>query len=169
MNTKLRYVLIALLFVLLALVEHCTGPLWWSCNPPYLLCAVTVCAMFSGEKSASLFGLVVGLFADTMTAGLFGVRAILFLFFGYMIAFLEEKILSRNLLSCLLAGVVSVAVSELAFWGIAGLSYSVFPASAAQYVLLPRIAMSVPVLLLLYGVFFLLYREQDSSPTARRR
>lgn len=169
MKIKLRYVLMGVLFLVLALTEHCVGPLWWGCNPPYSLCAVAVCAMFAGEKVASLVGLVLGLFSDAMVSGVFGVRAILFLFFGYMIAFFAEKILSRNVFSCILAGTVCVALSELASWGIVSLSSAIPFGAAAQYVFIPRIAMSLPVLPLLYGVFFLLYREPDNSPTARWR
>jgi len=169
MKPKLRIVIIGVLFLLLALTEHCTGPLWWECNPPYLLSAVAICAMFCGEKVASVFGLVSGLFADSMTSGVFGMRAVLFLFFGYMVAFLAEKVLSRNVFSCTLAGVVCVALNELAFWGVANLYDAVPMATAARYVFLPRLAMSLPVLLLLYLFFFLLYRERDVYPTRRRR
>ena len=169
MKTTIRYFLLGLLFLFLALTEHCVGPFWWGCNPPYLLCAVSVCAMFSGEKVASVLGLVAGLFADSMTAGIFGLQAVLFLFFGYIIAFFSEKVLSRNVLTCLLSGLVAVILSELASWGVLCLETPVSLVLAARYVFFPRIVMSFPVLLLLYGVFFLLYREQDSSPTARRR
>lgn len=168
MKPKLRLILMGILFVFLGLMEHCCGPLWWGCNPPYLLCAVVVCAMFCGEKEASLFGLVSGLFADVMAGGLFGMKAVVYLFFGYMIAFLGEKILSRNVFSCTLAGILSVLLNELAAWGIVSLNTPVPAAAAAQYVFFPRVAMSLPVLLLLYLVFKLLFRERDIYPVRRR-
>ncbi len=167
MKPKLRLVLIGILFLLLGLAEHCIGPFWWGCNPPYLLCAVVVCAMFSGEKTAALFGLFSGLFADAMTSGIFGLKAVIFLFFGYMIAFLAEKILSRNVFSCTLAGILSVALSEFAVWGIENLDHPVPLLTAAQYVFLPRLVMCLPVLLLLYVLFTLLFRERDGYPVRR--
>ena len=169
MKPKLRIVIIGLLFVLLALTEHCTGPLWWECNPPYLLCAVTVCAMFCGEKVASLFGLVAGLFADSMTSGVFGLRAVLYLVLGYLIAFFAEKVLSRNIFTCILTGILSVALNELAFWGVVSLKHTIPLATAAQYVFLPRLTMCLPVLIVLYFLFFLFYREREVYPTRRRR
>ena len=167
MKPYLRLILIGLLFLLLGLGEHCIGPLWWGCNPPALLCAVVVCSMFSGEKAAALFGLFSGLFADAMTTGIFGLRAVLFLIFGYMIAFLGETVLSRNVFSCTLAGILSVALSELAVWGLECLSAPVHISDAAQYVFMPRILMALPVLLLLYLIFTLLFRDRDGY--VRRR
>jgi rod shape-determining protein MreD len=123
--------------------------------------------MFSGEKAAALFGLVSGLFADAMASGIFGLRAVMFLFFGYMIAFLTEKILSRNVISCALTGILSVGFSELAEWGIFCQNTPVDFATAAQYVFLPRVVMSLPVVLFLYYVFTLLYRERDVYPVRR--
>lgn len=161
MKPKFRLVLAGILFLFLGLLEHCVGPFWWGCNPPYLLCSVVVFSMFSQEKSSALFGLFSGLFADSMTAGIFGLRGVMYLFFGYFIAFLTEKILSRNVFSCALTGILSVALSELAFWGIENLNYSVSLQTAAQYVFLPRLVMCLPVILCLYFLFSLLFRERD--------
>lgn len=158
---KLKWIWTSLLFLMLALCEHCLGPIWWGCNPPLLLCAVAVCAMFEGEKSAALYGLFAGLFADVMAGGVFGVRGVLFLILGYLIAFLEEKIVSRNVFSCTITGMIAVAVGELAGWGIVCLNSTVSFLTAAKYVFLPRLAMSLPVLLLLYIIFKLLTRERD--------
>ena len=169
MKPKLRLILVGILFLLLGLLEHCTGPVWWDCNPPYLLCAVVVCAMFSGEKAAALFGLFCGLLADGMTAGLFGLRGVLYLFFGYIIVFLTEKILSRNVFSCTLTGLLSVALGETAAWGVLCLQVPIPFLIAAQYVFLPRLVLSLPLLVLLYGVFSLLYRESDGFSLGRRR
>ena len=168
MNPKLRFVLIGILFLLLGLTESCVGPLWWGCNPPYLLCAVVVCAMFSGEKAAALFGLFLGLFADSMASGIFGLRGVMYLFFGYMIAFLTEKIISRNVFSCMITGILAVALNELALWGIENLNHPVPFFSAAQYVFLPRLVMGLPVLFLLYLLFFRLYREREGYSVRRR-
>ncbi|MBQ4323335.1 MAG: rod shape-determining protein MreD, partial [Clostridia bacterium] len=161
MKVKLRPILIGILFLFLALTEHCTGPLWWECNPPYLLCAVAICSLFGGEKLASILGLVSGLFADSMTSGVFGVRAVLFLFFGYMVAFLAEKVLSRNVFSATLTGLGCVILGELASWGILCLSQSIPFVTAAQFVFVPRVVMSLPVILLLYVLFSFLYRERE--------
>ncbi len=168
MKQKLRFVLTVLLFLILGLTEHCVGPLWLGCNPPYLLCAVVVCAMFAGEKVAALFGLFSGLFSDAMIPGIFGLRGVLLLFFGYMIAFLTEKIISRNVFSCTVVGILSVALGELALWGIQCMDRPVPFLTAAQYVFLPRVSMSIPVLLLLYVVFTLLFRDRDGYPVRRR-
>ncbi len=167
MKLKWKLLWIGLLFIGLGLAEHCIGPVWWGCNPPLLLCAVVVCAMFEGEKSAALFGLFSGLFADAMLSGVFGLRAVLFLIFGYLIAFLEEKILSRNVFSCTIAGMISVALMELLEWGIVGMNHPVPFWTAAQYVFLPRLAMSLPVLLLLYPLFVLFSRERDGFSPRR--
>lgn len=169
MKPKLRFAFVGILFLLLGLLEHCTGPLWWDCNPPYLLCAVAVCAMFMGEKSASLLGLFAGLVADAMTDGLFGLRAVMYLILGYLIAFLTEKILSRNVFSCALAGLLSVVLVELAAWGTVCLQQPVSFVSAAEYVFLPRVVLSLPVVLLLYLIFSFLYREGEGYPVRRRR
>ena len=162
MKPKLRLILVGILFLILGLGEHCIGPLWWGCNPPMLLCAVTVCAMFSGEKSAALFGLFSGLFADAMVPGVFGLNAVLFLFFGYLIAFLSETVLSRNVFSCTVAGMLTVALCELAGWGVECLSSPIPLPTAAYYVFLPRFVMALPVLLILYLLFSLLFRERDA-------
>lgn len=167
MKPKLRTAVIGLIFLLLGLIEHCIGPFWFGCNPPYLLCAVVICALFAGEKSAALFGLFSGLFADAMTSGIFGLRAVFFLFFGYMIAFLAEKILSRNVFSGTLAGMLSVGLCELAVWGIECMKTPVPFVTAARYVFLPRLVMALPVLLLLYVLFTLLFRERDGYPVRR--
>ena len=164
---KLKWIWISLLFLILGLSEHCLGPVWWGCNPPLLLCAVAVCSMFEGEKAGALFGLLAGLFADVMTGGVFGLRAVSFLILGYLIAFLEEKILSRNVFSCTLTGMLSVAVGELAGWGVVCLNSTVPFLTAAQYVFLPRLAMSLPVLFILYIVFKLLSRERDGYSVRR--
>ena len=169
MKPKLRIVLIGVLFVLLSLLEHCSGPLWWDCNPPYTLCCVAICALFAGEKVSSIFGLCMGLFADAMNADVFGLRGVLYLFFGYMIAFLAEKVLSRNVLSGVLTGVVSALLCEFAVFGVNTLYRTVPFAVAGTYVLMPRVVMSLPVTLLLYGVFWLTYREREVYPTSRRR
>ncbi len=161
MKPKLRLVLIGILFLVLGLAEHCVGPFWWGCNPPYLLCAVVVCAMFCGEKAASLFGLFFGLFADSMASGIFGFRAVTYLIFGYVIAFLVEKILSRNVFSGMITGILSVALYELILWGVEGLNHSVLLLTAAQYIFLPRLVMSLPVLFLLYLLFSLWFRDRD--------
>ncbi len=161
MKPKLRLFDIALLFLLCGLAEHCIGPLWWGCNPPYLLCATVVCSLFSGEKSAALFGLFAGLFADSVSAGVFGLRGVMFLVFAYLLAFFAEAFLTRNVFTCLLSGVVTVGLSELAVFGIENLSHPVAFPTAAYYIFLPRLVMSVPVLLLLYVVFSLLFRERD--------
>lgn len=167
MRAKLKPIWIGLIFVLLGLCEHCIGPLWWGCNPPLLLCAVVICSMFEGAKYGALFGLFAGLFADIMVPGVFGLKAVLFLILGYLVAFLEDKILSRNILSSTLAGMVCVALMEIIGWGIASLQGSVPFLTAAQYVFLPRLAMSLPVLLLLYFVFTLLSRDREGF-SARR-
>ncbi len=167
MRAKLKFVWIGLLFAVLGLLEHCVGPLWWGCNPPLLLCTVVVCAMFEGEKAAALFGLFAGLFADAMTSGVFGLKAVLFLFFGYFIAFLEEKILSRNIISSTITGIFCVGLMELIGWMIASLNSTIPFWTAAQYVFLPRLVMSLPVLLLLYIVFILLSRERDGFSVRR--
>ena len=169
MKPKLRIVLVGVLFLLLSLLEHCSGPLWWDCNPPYTLCCVAVCALFAGEKIASVFGLCVGLFADAMTADVFGLRGVLYLFFGYMIAFFAEKVLSRNVFAGTLTGIVTALLCEFALFGVTCLSRPVPFSVAGPYVLLPRFVMSFPVTLLLYGVFWLMYRERDVYPTSRRR
>ncbi len=167
MKPKIRLLFIGVLFLILGLAEHCVGPVWWGCNPPYLLCTVVVCAMFCGEKAAPLFGLFSGLFADSMASGIFGFRAVTYLIFGYMIAFLVEKILSRNVFSSTLAGVLSVALYEFMLWGIESLDSTIPLLSAARYVFWPRLAMSLPVLLSLYFVFFLLFREREGYPARR--
>ena len=167
MKAKLKPIWIGLIFVLLGLCEHCIGPLWWGCNPPFLLCAVVVCAVFEGAKRAALFGLFSGLFADVMVSGVFGMKAVLFLIFGYLMAFLEDKILSRNVVSSTIAGMICVGLMELIGWGIASLQGTVPFWTAAQYVFLPRLVMSLPVLLLLYVVFTLLSRERDGFSVRR--
>ena len=169
MKPKLRIVLIGILFFLFSLTEHCTGPIWWECNPPYSLCCVAVCAMFAGEKVSAIFGLALGLFADAMTAEVFGLRGVLYLFFGYMIAFLAEKVLSRNVFSCVLTGTVSAFLCELALFGVNSLYLKIPFEIAGTYVFLPRVVMSLPVTLLLFGIFWLMYRERDVYPSPRRR
>lgn len=170
MKPKLRMILIGILFLFLGLLELCTGPLWWGCNPPYLLCATAVLACFAEEKTASLFGLAAGLIADFCSLGVFGIRAVLYLAIGYLTVFALETFLSRNVFSGVLLGILSVAVAELAAWGIAGLGGTVYPfAFAARTVFLPRLSMSVPVILLLYALFRVMYRERDSYPVRRRR
>lgn len=161
MKPKLRLVFIGILFLLLGLAEHCVGPFWWGCNPPYLLCAIVICAMFCGEKSAALFGLFAGLFADSMASGIFGFRAVTYLIFGYIIAFLVEKIISRNVFSAIFTGILSVALYEILLWGVESLDHQVEFLTVAQYILLPRLVMSLPVLFLLYLVFTLLFRDRD--------
>ncbi len=168
MKPKVRLILTVILFLLLGLMEFCVGPFWWGCNPPYLLCAVVVCAMFFGEKEAAWFGLFSGLFADSMASGIFGLHAVMYLFFGYMIAFLIEKILSRNVFSCMLTGILFVLLNELALWGIETFDHSISLLTAAQYVFLPRLVMSLPVLFLLYLVFSVMFRERDGYSFRRR-
>ncbi len=167
MKPKIRLLILSLLFLLLALTEHCIGPFWWGCNPPYLLCFTVVCALFSGEKTAAIFGLLAGLVADSASAGVFGLRAVMFLVFAYLLAFFTEAFLSRNVFTCLLSGVVTVGLSELAVFGIENLSHPVPIQTAAYYIFLPRLVMSVPLLLLLYIVFSLLFRERDGYPVRR--
>ncbi|MBO5214482.1 MAG: rod shape-determining protein MreD [Clostridia bacterium] len=168
MKPKLRLILTGILFLLLGLTEFCVGPLWWGCNPPYLLCAVVVYAMFSGEKSAALFGLFSGLFADSMTSGVFGLHGVMYLFFGYMIVFLTEKIISGNVFSCTITGILTVALNEFALWGIENLDHPTDLLTAAQYVFLPRLVMSLPLLFLLYSLFSFLFRERDGYSAGRR-
>lgn len=170
MKPKLRLVLAGVLFLFLGLLEHCSGPLWWDCNPPYLLCCVAVFSMFAGQKSAALFGLAAGLFADFTASGVFGVRAVLYLSLGYLIVFLGEKVLSRNIFTVTLTGVLCVALGEISVWGVVCLGRPEAFAVAAQYVFLPRVAMSIPVVLLLYLFFVLLFGEKEPySPRRRRR
>lgn len=164
----IRWVLMGGLFLLLGLIEHCTGPLWWHCNPPYLLCAVVLCAMFSGEKAASLYGLFSGLFADAMTAGVFGLHGAIYLIVGYLVAFLTEKILSRNVFSCTLTALLFVGLNEALSYLIVTLGSPISLSAALQYVFLPRLVMSLPVILILYVLFVLLYREREAYPTRRR-
>lgn len=168
MKPNLRLIFTGILFLFLGLMEFCVGPFWWGCNPPYLLCAVAVCAMFFGEKPAALFGLFSGLFADSMASGIFGLHAVMYLFFGYMVAFLTEKIISRNVFSCMITGSFSVILNELALWGIETLDHSIDLLAAAQYVFLPRLVMGLPVLFLLYLVFSAMFRERDGYSFGRR-
>ena len=168
MKPKFRLIVTGILFLFLGLIEFCIGPFWWGCNPPYLLCAVVVCAMFFGEKSAAWFGLFSGLFADAMASGIFGLHAVMYLLFGYMIAFLTEKILSRNVFSCMITGIFSVVLNEVVLWGIETLNHPIDFLTAAQYVFLPRLVMSLPVLFLLYLVFSAMFRERDGYSFRRR-
>ncbi|MBO5248770.1 MAG: rod shape-determining protein MreD [Clostridia bacterium] len=168
MKPKLRWIITGILFLILGLTEHCVGPFWWGCNPPYLLCCVVVCAMFFEEKTASLFGLIFGLFADSMSSGIFGFRGVLYLCFGYLVAFLSERVLSRNVFSSTLTGILSVALAEIISWGVENLNHTVPFVQAARYVFLPRLVMALPVMLLLYVVFTVLFRERDSYPVRRR-
>lgn len=149
---KRMLLLIPLYFVFLA-AETCFGPVWFDCMPPFLLCFTVYCAVFINEKAAAAVGLLSGLILDVSSSYVFGLRAVLYLLIGYLAGILAETVLSRNLFSALLLGVFFCFAAEAAVWGVLCLKTPIPFRAAAWYVLLPRTAMSLPLLLLLYPVF----------------
>ena len=61
-----------------------------------------------------------------------------------------------------------MGLNELFSYVIATLSSPISLSAAMQYVFLPRLVMSLPVILILYVLFVLLYREREAYPTRRR-
>ena len=167
MRRLLRWVYTGILFLLLGLLEYCFGPIWMGCNPPYLVCAIVVCSMFFDEKSAAIFGLCAGLFADASSWGLFGLKAAFYMVLAYLIAFLTEKILSRNVITSTVVGFGCVFLSELLSYWLHSLSQEVSFLTALRFVFFPRLVMCVPVLLLLYLFFFFLFRDRETRPGRR--
>ena len=82
--------------------------------------------------------------------------------------FRASRILSRNIFSCTLTALLCVGLNELFSYVIATLSSPISLSAAMQYVFLPRLVMSLPVILILYVLFVLLYREREAYPTRRR-
>ena len=125
-------------------------------GPSFLLPATVCLGMFEKERFGSLYGLVAGLLLDFSTASVFGVNALAFMIIGYFAGISVQNRLSVSFFGAALLTAASSAASQF----VIALLYSFFESQPLADVLvtaaLPKIALTVPAVLVTYPVIKLL-------------
>ena len=157
----------SLLLLILLMLQYTFVPVrYGQASPDYVLILAVVAAMFSGHKFGAVFGLVAGMLCDFADGMFFGMKAVLFAVFGYLIGFLVYKILAVNFLTVTLLFSVVFLATETIVLGF----YSFFVRGAAFGALfvndiLPSGLLSLPFVYLIYGMakLFFLWREKKEK------
>lgn len=121
-------------------------------GPEYVLCGVAALAMVENGKFAAIYGLVFGLMCDFCGSFFFGEKAVLFMFAGWVIGNLCLKDVRINFVSALLFTAVPLTMGEM-FSFICYAFREKIDFSFLLYIYLPKLALTVPVALLVWFGF----------------
>lgn len=151
-----RVIRYSFLFLILWLMESIVCPITLrGIYPEYILVSVICLSMREYEKTGAIFGLIFGLLSDFTCSGVFGVKGVFFMAFGYVIGLLSRKYIDLNFMSACL---VTVVCSSLFFFftGLVG-SFFVHETfySVLSHIIIPKLVLTLPVILPVYPLSFL--------------
>lgn len=134
--------------------------------PDLLFVFFVALIVFENEKYASIYGLIIGLLSDYTSGSIFGLRSIMYMLLGYIIAVLVDELMKKGFVTFLLVFLVLFIFSRSIFI----LQYLLLEGKSPLGIILlnitlPDLLLTAPFALILGFPLYLLRRKALASGT----